>query len=558
MPGSRTLIALLVAGLVTASSARVTLSAQAPDPAVPASAGPPPSPTRLPHAAVAAATSADAVGAWTTRISTMLRDGRLDIGRVDDDTMLPGRTHERLVQRYNGLPVFGAEVVRQLSGSSVETIFGTVYDDVAAPTTPSITADRAAVAAAAAVSQQAHAAQAPVLGILPSSGGLQLAWRVDVRSPRDVRRVYVDALSGAVVRSDSQLRTQTVAGVVGIGTGVFGDSKKISADRGTNGFEARDVLRPAKIETYDLKGDVPAFESFLNTGALANSDIARDDDNTWTDGAVVDAHVYDGYTYDFYFKQFGRHGLDDHSLGMQFVVHPLLRAEADQFTDDTVDLFINNAAYVGGGQMFLGDGDGKSFTYFAGSLDVVAHEWSHGVTDYSSGLEYRDYSGALNESFSDIMGTSAEFFLAQLGATSKPADWLIGEDITLDPPGFIRSMANPILGGQPDHASLVEFIGTDIDNGGVHVNSGIPNHAFYLAVNGGQNRVSGIAVPGVGISNIDHIEKVFYRAFVFFLTPSANFSDARAATVQAAIELYGASSNERQQVELAWDAVGVR
>ena len=558
MPGSRTLTALLVAGLAAVPSARATLSAQAPDHPAPSSATPGPVATRLPHAVAATATSADAVGAWTTRISSMLRDGRLDIGRVDEDTMLPGRTHERLVQRFNGLPVFGAEVVRQLSGSTVETIFGTVYDDVSAPTAASVTAEQAAAAAAAAVSQRAHAAQPPVLGILPSGGGFQLAWRVDVRSPRDVRRVYVNALSGTIVRSDTQLRTQTNAGVVGLGNGVFGDSKKVSADRGTNGFEARDLLRPAKIETYDLKGDVPTLEDFLNTGALANSDIARDDDNTWTDGSVVDAHVYDGYTYDFYFKQFGRHGLDDHSLAMQFVVHPLLRAEADQFTDDTVQLFINNAAYIGGGQMFLGDGDGTSFTYFAGSLDVVAHEWTHGVTDYSSGLEYRDYSGALNESFSDIMATSAEFSLAQLGATSKPADWLIGEDITLDPPGFIRSMANPILGGQPDHASLVQFIGTDIDNGGVHVNSGVPNHAFYLAVNGGQNRVSGIAVPGVGLANIDHMEKIFYRAFVFFLTPSANFSDARAATVQAAIELYGGSSNERQQLELAWDAVGVK
>ena len=126
MPGSRTLTALLVAGLAAAPSARATLSAQAPDHPAPSSATPGPVATRLPHAVVAAATSADAVGAWTTRISSMLRDGRLDIGRVDEDTMLPGRTHERLVQRFNGLPVFGAEVVRQLSGSTVETIFGTV------------------------------------------------------------------------------------------------------------------------------------------------------------------------------------------------------------------------------------------------------------------------------------------------------------------------------------------------------------------------------------------------------------------------------------------------
>jgi thermolysin len=92
----------------------------------------------------------------------------------------------------------------------------------------------------------------------------------------------------------------------------------------------------------------------------------------------------------------------------------------------------------------------------------------------------------------------------------------------------------------------------------VHINSGIPNHAFYLAVNGGRNRVSGITVTGVGQANIDRIAKIFYRAFVFFLTPSARFSDARAATLQAAAELYGDSSDERQQVRLAWDAVGVK
>jgi len=278
MPGSRTLTALLVAGLAAVPSARATLSAQAPDHPAPSSATPGPVATRLPHAVAATATSADAVGAWTTRISSMLRDGRLDIGRVDEDTMLPGRTHERLVQRFNGLPVFGAEVVRQLSGSTVETIFGTVYDDVSAPTTASVTAEQAAAAAAAAVSQRAHAAQAPVLGILPSGGGFQLAWRVDVRSPRDVRRVYVNALSGTIVRSDTQLRTQTNAGVVGLGNGVFGDSKKVSADRGTNGFEARDMLRPAKIETYDLKGlncPLPILRAKKALASMASGEILR-------------------------------------------------------------------------------------------------------------------------------------------------------------------------------------------------------------------------------------------------------------------------------------------
>jgi thermolysin len=118
-------------------------------------------------------------------------------------------------------------------------------------------------------------------------------------------------------------------------------------------------------------------------------------------------------------------------------------------------------------------------------------------------------------------------------------------------------MNNPIAGFQPDHYSLLQFIGQDIDNGGVHVNSGIVNHAFYLAVAGGTNRVSRITVSGVGMNNISRMEQIFYRAFVFYLGPNARFSDARAATLQAATDLYGAGSNDRAQVAQAWTAVGV-
>jgi thermolysin len=516
-----------------------------------------PSAQQPPLASVAATADAADLPRWSDRTDRMLREGRLDIAAIENDTMLPGRTHERLEQRHEGLPVFGAQLVRQIDGGRVRSVFGRVYDNIDVAARPSIDASAVPALAAAGDATAAPRGQ-PVLGVLPTARGFALAWRLRVRSAHDLRDVYVNAVTGRIERSDSRIRTQVTEGSVGHGAGIFGDDKKISTDRGGGGFEARDLLRPGRTETYDFKGEFDRVIELFDRGDFVPGDIARDDDNVWTDGVVVDAHVYLGWTYDFFFKEFGRHGMDDHNRLIQAVVHPVSRDDIDTVDDDVFGTFVDNAAYFGDGLMIFGDGDGEQFTYFAGALDVTAHEWSHGVTDYSSGLIYRDESGALNESFSDIMAATAEFFFAEQGVTPHGADWLIGEDITIAPPGFIRSMSSPAAGGQPDHFSLRQYIGTDIDNGGVHINSGIPNNAFYLAVNGGRNRVSGIAVAGVGQANIDRVAKIFYRAFVFFLTPSATFSDARAATLQAASELYGDSSNERQQVRLAWDAVGVK
>jgi thermolysin len=179
------------------------------------------------------------------------------------------------------------------------------------------------------------------------------------------------------------------------------------------------------------------------------------------------------------------------------------------------------------------------------------------VTDYTSQLEYVDESGALNEAFSDIMGASIEFFYEPPGNGVGRADWLVAEDVTRFSPGFLRSLADPNEVGDPDHYSLRQFIGEPTDNGGVHVNASIVNHVYYLAVNGGRNRVSGIVVSGVGLEHIDRMEQIFYRAFAFFLAPTAQFRDARAATLQAAAELYGTTSNEYAQVARAWSAVGI-
>ena len=157
------------------------------------------------------------------------------------------------------------------------------------------------------------------------------------------------------------------------------------------------------------------------------------------------------------------------------------------------------------------------------------------------------------------MGTSVEFFYQPVGAAIGQADFLIGED-SIRAPGAaglvgIRSMINPIAFGDPDHYSI-RFTGTG-DNGGVHINSGIANHAFYLAIAGGTNRVSGLSVTGVGVANIEQMEKVFYRAFVFLMPANATFATARAATIQAARDLYGATAPVVNAVTQAWTAVGV-
>jgi thermolysin len=197
--------------------------------------------------------------------------------------------------------------------------------------------------------------------------------------------------------------------------------------------------------------------------------------------------------------------------------------------------------------------DGQTWDFLSGALDIVAHELTHGVTEYTSNLVYRNESGALNESFSDMMGTSAEFFFQPPGSGLLKADYLIGEDVIR--PGGLRSMANPGAFGDPDHYSK-RFLGTN-DNGGVHTNSGIPNQAFYLAIEGGTNRTSGSSVQGVGGANRQQIEKVFYRAFTELLPSNATFAVARAATIQSARDLYGAGSPAERAVTQAWTAVGV-
>ena len=244
---------------------------------------------------------------------------------------------------------------------------------------------------------------------------------------------------------------------------------------------------------------------------------------------------------------------------MLSLVHPVRRTDFSTLFS-TYDEYFTNAFYAGDGIMVYGVGLPATFTlggqvwdYMSGALDVVAHELTHGVTEYTSNLIYRNESGALNEAFSDMMGTAAEFYWQQPGNLALRADYLMGEDVVR--PGGIRSMENPQAYGDPDHYSK-RFLGS-ADNGGVHINSGIANQAYYLAIEGGTNRTSGLAVQGVGQANREQIEKSFYRAFTQMLPANATFTTARVATIQAARDLYGAGSAAERAIREAWTAVGV-
>jgi thermolysin len=403
------------------------------------------------------------------------------------------------------------------------------------------------------------------LTVLPKDdGSFTLTWRARIFTGPDIMMTFIDATSGETVLEYSDKQTQTSA--VGRATGVLGDSKKMSVTSSGSTFQAQDALRPPVIQTIDLKSDLNRLDTIFNRfpSSIQPSDYAADADNDWTDGASVDAHVYAGLTYDYYFKRFGRRGLDNANIAIRSFVHPVRREDVLRQPPDIQNTFYLNAFYAGSGVMVYGEGlptnitaGGQRFNYFSGALDIVGHELSHGVTDFSSRLIYQGESGALNEAFSDMMGASIEFYYQPAGSGPLQADYLLGEDIATPaafPLAGFRSMQNPALFGDPDHYSQ-RFTGT-LDNGGVHINSGIANNAFYLAIEGGTHRL-GTRVVGVGGANREQIERVFYRAFTSFLIPSSNFASARVATIQAARELYPANGAVEAAVTQAWAAVGV-
>ena len=330
--------------------------------------------------------------------------------------MIAGRAIERLGQFHEGLPVFGGQVVRQMDGRAIVSVTGRLYEALDVDVNPSISAARANEIAVAAAGAGANIRGETTLGILPVESGYRLVYRMVVLSAWAIRDVYVDAGTGEIVLSINGIHTQAA---VGQGNGIFGTLRKMSTNRTSTTFQAVDKLRPGEAFTLAFPGTPARLNFFLQTLVLFNSDVATDSDNVWTDGPTVDAHVFQGWVYDYYFKRFGRRGMDDRNIEVDSIVHPLSRSEANRQPPEVVGTYINNAFYCCDGVLVFGDGDGRLFTFLAGGFDVVAHEWTHGVTDFSSELIYRDESGALNEAFSDIMGAAMEFYYYPTGSGER-------------------------------------------------------------------------------------------------------------------------------------------
>ncbi|MEP7118556.1 MAG: M4 family metallopeptidase, partial [Acidobacteriota bacterium] len=503
----------------------------------------------------------------------MERDGAMRVAATIDDPIAPGHRHERLQQYHLGLKVVGGSVVRQTANGVVTSVLGQVYGTTVTSVKPGLTAEalggRLRAAGVTLITE-------PALAFLGTDGGATtLVYEVNVRRAGfDLRTLYLDAVTGGELLSLPLAKDQ---GVVGEGLGVLGDRKKMAARLVGATYFAEDMLRPPLLWTIDLRSNRLRLDQLADGDSLFQSDLASDTDNVWNDPVAVDAHTYLGWTYDYIFKRIGVRGLDNGDAPMigtvnvyspQQCVGPLPQGE---FGELCVNAFwIGPPAGPGGkGMMIFGNGmpsnffltsSGQSVGPLAGALDIVAHELTHGVTDYTSGLEYRNESGALNEAFSDMVGVATEAFFQARGSNPQQADYLIGEDAfkALRPGSVagIRSMQSPIAYGNPDHYS-VRYTGSE-DNGGVHFNSGIPNHAYYLAIEGGTNRVSGRAVTGVGFANREQIERVFFRAFTRMLPVRATFSQARAATIQSARDLYAANAAVERAVTDAWTAVGVQ
>ncbi|HZR26710.1 MAG TPA: M4 family metallopeptidase [Vicinamibacterales bacterium] len=496
------------------------------------------------------------------QIDSMKRSGDLRTREIVKDTLLPDRQHERLDQYVRGVRIVGGDVTRQFASDGTVSVFGMFHDAVDIDTTPRLSTDGARAAIATALSGDASGS-APELVILPLSDGYHLAYAGRARVGVEIVNVYVDANSGALLQRFSEFISE-----IGTGVGAYGDQKKLSVKPSAGAFVADDGLRPAAITTYDMKGDLTRTTNVLNVvTSVAASDIASDADNNWTDSNVVDSHVYTGWYYDFLFKRFGRNGLDNNNLRMPVFVHPVRIQDIGSQPTSVIGLYYLNAFSCGAcgpngrGAIVLGEGAPNGSYYrgidvkpFSAALDVVAHELTHQVTSNTARLNGFQFSeaGALNEGFSDIFGVSTAFYYLPAGNGPMQASYFQGKDLTVPSGFFGRSMSNPQSTGDPDHYSQ-RIIGFDS-----HYNSTILSHAFYLAIEGGTNRTSGLSVQGVGATNRDQIEKSFFRALTVLLPSSATYALARATTIQAARDLYGTGSAAERAVTQAWDAVGVQ
>ena len=556
------------------------------------------------------------------RVDALVRTNALVLASRQPDVSLSGRVHETFQQYHAGVPVHGGGISRQLANAGLTvSIFGTIYQEIDLDITPQL----AQYEALALVEQRAGAGPATddplTLVIVPTPFDTYvLAYRATMR---DFRTYFLDAHSGAIVHVENEVDEQ--GAIVGIGVGVNNDRKKVSASPAGGGFQTYDRLRPAEIVTLDLRHADARVDSLLDPRGTrwVAGDVAWDADNDWRDPAVVGAHVYGGFTYDYLFAQQGWRGMTGRDSRILSMVN---------IGRDVANAFFAPPPFGPEGTGVVAFGTKQDGTPIV-SADVVAHEMMHGVIHFSvtshtgSGLLdthryvrgpssftydgrtfrcgavwvledgrrlpilcddgrfllFANHGGAINEAYSDIIGTAVEFSVHEPGVGPLRADYVMGED-TGQP---IRSLENPLSiaavgsyrypdawghefrflvadDGEFIYYTSIGFVagqqftlrGSGYD--GVHWNSTILSHAFYLAIEGGQNRSTGLTVQGVGAANRHQVERAFFRSMTHLMPARTSFRMTAAVIRQSAVDLFGAGSATHRAIDQALNAVGLR
>ena len=459
-----------------------------------------------------------------------------------------GQLHVLMQQYYREIPVLGGELNSHVDGMGVYALNASYHSlsEINVATSPTLSSNEAIEIVMRGIGGVANLPKS-IKKLLDYTGPettlflwnrdnkpARLAWRVLLRPQVHERRVfYVDAHNGEIIHH--YLDSPSEGSLQAKATDLNGKEKILEVYKQDDMFFMADFTRP--IYDADRAGFGGLPKGSLLTMDLQGRDLARgvdffiasSEDNAWEDAIAVSAHANMGRVFEFFYNRFGRKGIDGDGDTIISLIH----------VTDQGESMAN--AYWNGRFIAYGDG-GDALKPLAGSLDVAAHEFSHGLIERTVNLEYQFQSGALNESIADVFGVLID-----------DEDWLVGEDVvSLDyfPSGALRSMADPHNGGnsddffwQPSHMSEYVELDIDQDNGGVHVNSGIPNKAAYLLA------------ESLGREKLGQI---YYRVLDSrYLNATSGFTDMRLAVLQAIVDLYGEDTEEFVSAEMAFDKVGI-
>ncbi|MEU2854927.1 M4 family metallopeptidase [Streptomyces syringium] len=448
-----------------------------------------------------------------------------------------GTVHTRYERTYDGLPVLGGDlVVHQAKGGS-RSVTKATEADISVPTTSASLAPAAAKQKALGVAAAEKTAkadgQAPRKVIWAAGGKAVLAYETVVKGVQkdgtpSKLHVVTDAASGKTLFQREAIET-------GSGTSTYSGTVPLTTTKTSSGYSLTDGERGGH-KTYDLK------QGTSGTGTLFTN--SSDVWGAARQAAAVDAHYGAAVTWDFYKNVLGRSGIKGDGVGAYSRVH---------YGNGYVNAFWDDDCFC----MTYGDGENNANPLT--SLDVAAHEMTHGVTSATAGLNYSGESGGLNEATSDIFGTASEFYAKN---SSDAGDYLIGEKIDINGDGTpLRYMDKP----SKDGASK-DYWSSSLGNSDVHYSSGPANHFFYLLSEGsGAKTINGVSynsptynnskVTGIGR---DKATKIWYKALTTYFTSTTNYKAARAGTLKATADLYGSTSTEYKTVAAAWTAINVK